>query len=118
MGLLRTIQSIFHADWCKKCRMPMEEEERSRQLYTLPMTVGNYIAHKDAEYYRQNLQPVADRAHILPGIYACDVIACRCPECGHRAVKLSVYLPVRDQNQQEGVYLFENGELNGFLRRL
>ena len=115
MGLLRAIQSIFHDDWCKKCKTPMEV--RARKLYTLPMTVGNYCAHKDAAYYKQNLRPVADRSRILPGIYACEVIAYRCPECGHSAVKLLIYLPVRDQNQQEDVYLFENGEMDDFLRR-
>ena len=47
-------------------------DETVRQLYMLPMTVGHYCPHKDAEYYKRSLRRVARRAEIPPGIYACE----------------------------------------------
>ena len=113
MGLFRKIKASLLDSWCGKCQIPMGET--FRQLYTLPMMVGHYSSHKDAEYYIQNLRRVADRADILPGVYACEVIAYRCSCCGRRIVKLSIFLPVRDQDKWQDSYIFERGEMDGFL---
>lgn len=115
MGFLRKIKAAFHDDWCSKCQTQMDET--FRQLYMLPMMVGHYSAHKDAEYYKRNLKKVERKADIPTGVYACGAIAYRCPECGHQIVKLSIFLPVRDQEKYEDGYLFENGELDDFLWR-
>lgn len=82
----------------------------------LPMMVGHYVAHKDADYYKKNLVPVDKKADIPTGMYACGIIEYKCPKCCHRAVKLSIFLPVRDQEKPEDAYLFENGEMDDFLR--
>ena len=39
------------------------------------------------------------------------------PECGHRVVKLLIYLPVRDRKKYEDAYLFEHGELDDLIFR-
>ena len=76
------------------------------------MTVGNYRSHKDDSYYRRNLYPVSGKADIPAGYYACRAIRYRCPDCGRQFVKLSVFLPVREQEQFEEALLFREGELN------
>jgi len=114
MGLLRKIKAAFHDDWCSICQTQMNET--SRQLYMLPMTVGHYCSHRDAEYYKRNLRKVSCKADIPVGVYACGAIAYRCPECGHRMIKLSIFLPVRDKEMDEDAMIFENGELDELLQ--
>ena len=41
----------------------------------------------------------------------------RCPQCAHRAVKLTVFLPVRDQEKTEQLLYFEDGEMDDFIWR-
>ena len=114
MGLFKNLRSLFHADWCSQCKTPMEEMKR--RLFALPtMTVGHYTSHKDAEYYRRNLRSVERKEDIPTAMYACRAVAYRCPECGHRAVRLSVFLPVRDQEKPEEAFLFENGEVDSLF---
>lgn len=43
-------------------------------------------------------------------MYACGLIAYRCPQCGHRAVKVSVFLPVRGEEKMEQTLYFDHGE--------
>lgn len=112
MGILNKIRAAFHDDWCSKCQTPMED--MWRQLYMLPMTVGNYVSHNSANYYKENLIKVERKADIPTGMYACGIIKYRCPKCGHQITKLSIFLPVRDQEKQEEAILFENGELDDF----
>ena len=113
MGILRKMCSIFHDDWCSKCQSQMSET--GRKLYMLPMTVGHYISHKDANYYRNNLIRVEKKADIPTATYACGAISYWCTKCGHRAVKLSIFLPVRDVEKYEDTIYFENGELDELL---
>ena len=113
MGFLRKMLAIFHDNWCSKCQSEMDE--RGRKLYMLPMIVGNYISHKDVKYYKDNLIKVNRKADIPTGNYACGIIEYQCPECGHRTVKLSIFLPVREQEKYEETIFFENGELDGFI---
>jgi hypothetical protein len=113
MGFIRKICSVFHDDWCSKCQSKMDE--RKRQLYMLPMTVGHYVSHSNLDYYKQNLIKVNYKADIPTGTYACGIIVYECPKCNHRAVKLSIFLPVRDEEKYEdGMYL-ENGEMDDFI---
>ena len=113
MGILRKMRSIFHEDWCNQCRSKMDE--KGRALYMLPMTVGHYSSHSDAEYYKKNLYRVNKKADIPAGTYACGIVSYQCPSCGHRMVRVSIFLPVRDQEKHEETICFENGELDGFL---
>ncbi len=113
MGIFRKIKASLLDDWCGTCQVPMDVT--LRRLYTLPMTVGHYIPHKDAEYYRRNLSRAACRADIPAGVYACEAIAYRCPGCGRRIVMLSIFLPVRDLDKWQDSYLFSRGELDDFL---
>ena len=115
MGIFSKLKASLRDDWCGSCRTQMDETVR--QLYMLPMTVGHYCPHKDAEYYKRSLRRVARRAEIPPGIYACEGIVYRCPECGQRVVKLLIYLPVRDRKKYEDAYLFEHGELDDLIFR-
>ena len=114
MGLFRKAKAMFHDDWCSQCQAEMAQT--FKQLYALPtMMVGHYVSHKEPEYYKRNLKRVGRKADIPTGMYACGVIAYRCPECGHRAVKLSIFLPVRDQEKHEEGFYFEKGEMDDFI---
>lgn len=115
MGLFQKIRSFFHDDICSQCQNQMEEKKR--QLYVLPMMVGHYQEHKEAEYYKKNLQKVKCKADIPSGMYACGAIMYECPECSHRLVKLSIFLPVRDQEKYEDTVWFQNGEMDEFILR-
>ncbi len=110
MGILRKMCSIFHDDWCSKCQSQMSET--GRKLYMLPMTVGHYVSHEDANYYINNLIRVEKKADIPTATYACGIVSYFCGKCGHRAVKLSIFLPVRDVEKYEDTIYFENGELD------
>ena len=48
-------------------------------------------------------------------MYACGIHVYRCPQCGHHAVKLTVFLPVRDQEKVEQLLYFEDGEMDDFI---
>ncbi len=110
MGLFRRMRHIFHEDWCSECLAEMELTRK--QLYAMPeQRVGHYISHEDAEYYQKALVPVRKKAEIPTGTYACGLIEYRCPACGHRAVKVSVFLPVREEEKVEQVLYFDHGEL-------
>ncbi|MCI9366548.1 MAG: hypothetical protein HFJ54_08720 [Clostridia bacterium] len=62
MGIFKKLREKFHDDWCSKCQSKMDEKKRV--LYMLPMRVGHYIEHKDAEYYKKNLIKVNRKADI------------------------------------------------------
>lgn len=113
MGIFRKIRAAFHDDWCTECRI--ELDRTGKQLYLLPMTVGHYVSHSDAAYYRNNLRPVSGKAEIPAGVYACGIIAYRCPECGRRMTKLSIFLPVREEEKYEETLCFTKGELDDFI---
>lgn len=114
MGVFRKMRAAFHDDWCSQCQTQMVERER--KLFALPnMMVGHYVSHKEPEYYYQNLRAVSRKADIPSGMYACGLIAYQCPQCGHRAVKASIFLPVREQEKIEEAILFEKGELDGLF---
>lgn len=113
MGILRKAKALFHDDWCSKCQSEMNVEKK--KLYMLPMMVGHYTSHSSPDYYKKNLVPVLKKADIPTGMYACGVISYKCPKCCNRAVKLSIFLPVRDQEKPEDAFLFEKGELDDFL---
>ena len=116
MGLFRKMREVFHDDWCSQCTAEMEVIRR--KLYAMPMTVGHYVAHPEPEYYRQNLTPVSKKADIPTGQYACGIIAYRCPSCGHRAVKLDIFLPVRGIEKRERALYFDAGEMDDFLWKM
>ncbi len=114
MAFFRKLREKFHDDWCSECTNEMEIIRR--QLYAMPeQRVGHYVSHDEPEYYITHLVPVERKAEIPTGMYACGIIAYRCPQCGHRAVKLSAFLPVRDEEKVEQALYFEKGELDAFL---
>ncbi len=117
MGFLRKMRNVFHDDWCSKCQSEMDVARK--QLYMLPnMRVGHYVQHDDAKFYRENMIKVDSKQEIPPGIYACGMHVYRCPVCGHKAVKLSVFLPVRDAEKQEQLLYFDKGEMDDFANSL
>ena len=114
MAFLRKLREKFHDDWCSQCTAQMETVYR--RLYALPdQRVGHYVSHREVQYYLDHLVPVEKKADIPTGTYACGVTAFRCPECGHRAVLLSVFLPVRDMEKGEENLYFEQGEMDPLL---
>lgn len=113
MGLFRKARAVFHDDWCSRCQTVMDVT--FKRLYALPMTVGHYVSHKEPEYYKTHLSPVERKADIHTGGYACGIHAYRCPECGHRAVRLSIFLPVRGVEKPEEALYFEDGEMDDFI---
>ena len=114
MGLIDKMLARFQDDWCKDCKCEMEKVRK--QLFALPdMTVGHYVEHKDADYYRRNLRMVDKKADSPPGMYACGAIQYRCPKCGRRLTEMDLFLPVRDEEKHEVPVLFHNGELDDFL---
>lgn len=113
MGLLQTLRAAFRDDYCDRCKV--QAEEAGRRLFALPMTVGHYSSHKEADYYRRNMYPVTDKAEIPAGVYACHAVRYRCPDCGRQFVKLTVFLPVREQEKFEEALLFREGELNDIV---
>ena len=60
MGLIDKWLRKYQDDWCRECKCAMEKLRK--QLFALPnMTVGHYVEHKDAAYYRKNLRVVGKR---------------------------------------------------------
>lgn len=115
MELFRHFRGKFHDDWCSRCTKQMEIERK--QLYAMPgQLVGHYVSHSDAEYYKSHLTPVRCKADIPTGMYACGLILYRCPYCGHSAVKLSTFLPVRGVEKVEEAFYFEDCSLDSFLK--
>ena len=116
MGLLDGFMKRHRPDWCRACRLDMEEDRR--RLFALPcMSVGHYVEHTDPEFYEENLYAVTQRADIPPGMYACGAVQYRCSGCGRRVTMLDLFLPVRDQEKHEGSVVFQNGELDDVLWR-
>ena len=114
MGIFRTVRGKLRGNWCGDCDLEMEPV--FRRLYGLPtMTVGHYVIHSEPEYFKKHLVPVEKKAEIPTGMYACGIIAYRCPQCGRRVAKLSVFLPVRDIEKEEQTLYFERGEMDDFL---
>ncbi|MGO5116259.1 hypothetical protein ACTQ33_14825 [Candidatus Avoscillospira sp. LCP25S3_F1] len=113
MGLFRKLKAVLRDDWCGTCQVPMDTT--FQRIYTLPMTVGHYRAHKNPAYYLENLRRVS--GEIMPGVYVCELTAYRCPDCGHRVVRLCIYLPVRGNRKFEDTYEFTHGELDELLRQ-
>lgn len=114
MGFLRKVQSIFHDDWCQDCTAAMDL--RKKQLFALPMTVGHYVEHDDPNYFLQNLTKVDKKADIPTGLYACGSYLYHCPKCNKEIVKLTIFLPVRDQEQVETSYLYSDPDLIKFIK--
>lgn len=93
-------------------------EVERKQLYAMPeQLVGHYVSHSDPDYYRTHLTPVGRKADIPTGMYACGLILYRCPYCRFTAVKVCVFLPVRDEEKVEECLYFDKCELDDFVRR-
>lgn len=113
MGLFQKAKSWLLDDHCTGCAVKMDTAKK--QLYLLPMTVGHYNSHDDPGYYEANLVPVAKKADIPTGYYACGAYIYQCPKCQKKVVKLMIFLPVRDQEKFEDTHVFEHGELVDFI---
>lgn len=93
-------------------------EIERKQLYAMPdQLVGHYVSHSDPNYYKTHLTPVSRKSDIPTGMYACGLILYRCPNCGHTAVKLSVFLPVREEEKVEECLYFDKREMDDFVRQ-
>lgn len=113
--MFRKFRSYFHDDWCPECTTVMTIKQK--KIYMLPMSVGHYISHQNAEYYKKNLIKVNKKSDIPVGIYACGMQVYCCPKCNKKVVKLSIFLPVRDEEKYEEKIFFNNGELNDFVNK-
>lgn len=114
MGLIKKLKSKILDKYCSKCQHEMNVT--LQMLYALPdMRVGHYVRHEDAGYYKQHLVAIRQKSQIPAGMYACRLYVYQCPSCGHRAVKLVVFLPVREEEKLEQGLYFENGEMDDFV---
>ena len=114
MGLMGRIYACFHSDCCGSCQSRLKLERE--QLYALPCrTVDRYVRCDDAGFYKRALVKVKGKADIPTGMYACRVHRYRCPMCGKKMVRLTVFLPVRDEEMVEQILRFEDGEMDGFI---
>ena len=115
MGLLKKLRCLFNDDICSKCGGT--NDQTFKQLYLLDQMVGHYVCHEDANYYKKNIIKVEKKSDIPTGMYACGIIEYTCRNCNNKIVKLSVFLPVRDQEKYEEYIYFKNGELDEFLNQ-
>lgn len=110
MGFFDKVKAKFKDDWCEKCTKPMDLKKK--QLFMLPgLMVGHYVQHDDPNYYVQNMVKVNKKADIPSGVYACGTYVYHCNECQRDVVKIVVFLPVRDQEQVEEAFLYEDPDL-------
>lgn len=115
MSFFDKLKSKFKDDWCEKCAKPMQLQKK--QLFMLPtMTVGHYVSHDDPNYYLKNLVKVNKKADIPTGFYACGTYLYHCPTCQRDVAKLVVFLPVRDQEQVEEAFLYDDKDLLNFIK--
>lgn len=112
--MFKKLKSLFHNDWCKNCLT--EYTLIKKTLYSLPEMVGHYVSHQNASYYINNLTKVNKKSEIPIGFYACGIKEFTCKNCGKKAVLLEIFLPVREEEKFEEFILFENGELDNFLK--
>ena len=112
--MFRKIRSWFHADWCEKCYSEMTVI--NKKLFMLPITVGHYQSHENAQYYIDNLYFVKKKSEIPTGYYACGLKKYHCPNCHHEITQLNIFLPVRDVEKYEDTIYFKNGELDVLLK--
>ena len=113
MGLIRKIKAKIFDKYCTQCQHEMNVTAPS--LYALPeLSVGHYVSHEDAAYYKKHMVAIQQKSQIPAGMYACNMYVYQCPQCGHRAVKLIVFLPVREEEKiEQGIY-FDKGEMDDF----
>ena len=116
MGFLRKAKALFHDDWCQECLDPMILQKK--QLFALPMTVGHYVSHDNPAYYVQHTTPVAKKAEIPTGFYACGTYLYHCPKCGKTVVKIVNFLPVRDAEQVEEAFLYADKDLIRYIQNI
>lgn len=81
------------------------------------MMVGHYKSIDDPNYYVHNLVKVQKKSDIPTGYYACGTYLYHCPTCKTDIAKLTVFLPVRDQEQVEESHLMEDPALIKFLKQ-
>lgn len=114
MGIIKKFKAYFNDKACPECYEDMDIEKR--QLFMFPAMVGHYQHYDSPEYYLSNMVPVSQKADIPTGVYACGAIKYVCPKCGKKVVKLSVFLPVRDQEKYEDTIFFFNGEVDDLFK--
>lgn len=114
MGLIGKLRAKIFDKYCTRCQHEMNVA--AQWLYALPdLRVGHYVRHEDAGYYKQHLVAIRQKSQVPAGMYACNLYVYQCPQCGHRAVKLVVFLPVREEEKiEQGIY-FDNGEMDDFV---
>lgn len=114
MGLIGKLRAKWCDNYCGRCQHKMNGT--AQLLYALPnMTVGHYVRYENAEYYKKHLVPIQQKSQVPAGMYACRITVYQCPQCGHRAVSLRAFLPVREEEKPEPPLCFENGEMDDFL---
>ena len=115
MSLFKKAKAWFRDDWCTECVAPMEA--RKKQLFLLPMTVGHYETFDSAGYYLRNLIRISKKSDIPAGTYASRVYLYHCPSCDKNVAKVVNFLPLRDQEQIEETFLFEDQDFFDFVSK-
>lgn len=114
MGFFQKAKAWLLDDHCTGCAVPMDTVKK--QLYMLPnLIVGHYVAYDDPHFYESHMVQVNKKADIPTGFYACYAYVYQCPKCHKQVVKLKIFLPVRDQEQLEDTYLYEEPSLIKFV---
>ncbi len=106
MSIFKKAKAWLLDDWCTECVTQMNL--RKKQLFCLPMTVGHFTDYEDPHYYTTHLTKVSKKADIPVGVYACGAHLYQCPKCQKKLVKLTIFLPVRDQEQIDGIHVFDD----------
>lgn len=114
MGIIKKFKAYFKDNACPECYEDMDIEKK--QLFMFPAMVGHYEHHDSPNFYINNMVPVSKKADIPTGVYACGAIKYTCPKCGKKVVKLSIFLPVRDQEKYEDTIFFFNGEVDELFK--
>ncbi len=113
MNWIKKIKSKFKDDICEACGGDCRVTYK--QLYLMDQTVGHYVRHENASYYKKNLYKIEKKSDIPSGVYACGITEYTCDDCHKNLVKLAIFLPVRDQEMYETPIYFKNGEMDDFI---
>ncbi len=95
--------------WCIKCQCSMDLA--ARQSCALPKVVVHSKDRWESSNYGKHLIKLGQDEAVPPECYGCGAHLYRCPECGRRKARLTLFFPDGQQ-----VYTYEHGELDSLFR--
>ncbi len=93
--------------WCIRCQCSMELVQRQSCALPIRVVTADPTRGGTAGYGR-HLMKVNSDSDVPAGMCACGAHLYRCPECGRRKARLTLFLPTGQET-----FLFEHGELDG-----